>query len=78
MPVKPFPQGLLIDSIREWTEQECDEIELSDEIMEELAKPAYIPPGARFHRGPASHILFDGGSAAGRGTAGYQIINSEG
>ena len=46
--------------------------------MDELARPAYIPPGTSFHKGPAAHILFDGGSAQGKGTAGYVIINSEG
>ena len=46
--------------------------------MDELARPAYIPPGTCFHKGPAAHILFDGGSAQGKGTAGYVIINSKG
>ena len=37
-----------------------------------------MPRGTRLHRGPAVHVLFDGGSQGGRGTAGYVIINNQG
>ena len=77
-PVNTFPQGLLIDSVKDWHEQDIEDEPLPDTVADALAKPAYVPPGARFHRGPAAHILFDGGSARGRGTAGYVIIDSEG
>jgi ribonuclease HI len=47
--------------------------------MEQLRTPAYIPAGARFRSDPAPcHLIFDGGSTLGKGTAGYVIIDTVG
>lgn len=45
---------------------------------EALNQPNYTPPKSRFHKGPATHIQFDGGAAEGVGTGGFVILNSEG
>ena len=73
-----FPSQLLLDSIEDWSVLETIEEDTPTNIMEALKKPAYIPRKARFVPGPAVHVLFDGGSTAGRGTAGYQIIDTQG
>lgn len=77
VPVHIYPPKLLIDSIQGWDDV-SEEIDLPTDVAGQLAEPAYVPPGARLHPGPASHILFDGGSTSGRGTAGYVIIDAEG
>ena len=43
-----------------------------------LKKPIHLPPKARFVRGKAVHVQFDGGSAEGHGTGGFVILDCEG
>ena len=43
-----------------------------------LNVPARMPRKAQFHRGPHVHVLFDGGSTKGTGTAGFVLIDAQG
>ena len=43
-----------------------------------LKTPMYLPPKARFTKGPHIHVQFDGGSQDGHGTGGFVIIDSGG
>ena len=43
-----------------------------------LSKPIHLPPKARFVKGPAVHVQFDGGAADGHGTGGFVILDPKG
>lgn len=72
-----FPPQLLVDSVTNWSDCTAD-VDLPADVADALETPAYIPPKARLHRGRCAHILFDGGSAKGIGTAGYVILDQGG
>ena len=40
-----------------------------------LSKPIHLPPKARFSKGPALHVQFDGGAQDGHGTGGFVILD---
>ena len=43
-----------------------------------LHNPLHLPPKARFQKGDAIHVQFDGGSQEGHGTGGFVILNQHG
>ena len=73
-----IPSALMMDSIGSWEDLEGDVPPPDTMTSEALATPARLPYRARFHRGPHMHVLFDGGSQGGTGTAGYVIIGCDG
>ena len=43
-----------------------------------LHRPVHLPPKARFTKGPAIHVQFDGGAQDGHGTGGFVILDKDG
>ena len=43
-----------------------------------LHRPIHLPPKARFAKGPAIHVQFDGGAQDGHGTGGFVILDKDG
>jgi hypothetical protein len=72
------PSALMMESVGEWSQLEGELDPLEESLATSLSKPAHMPSKARLHRGPAMHILFDGGSKSGLGTAGYVLIGRDG
>lgn len=63
---------------------EDDIAELGDDLShmkiaeDALRKPIHLPSKARFTKGEAIHVQFDGGSQDGHGTGGFVILDSKG
>jgi len=60
-------------------------LELAEDLLEDmttaesaLRKPLHLPAKARFAKGPATHVQFDGGSQDGHGTGGFVILDKDG
>ena len=75
MKQKNYPPELLMDAVGNW--QTFEVSEQDSELQKSLANSAYIPRGARFYKEPAVHLFSDGGSQAGKGTAGFVILNNQ-
>ena len=42
-----------------------------------LRRPLHLPAKARFSKGPAVHVQFDGGAQDGHGTGGFVILDQD-
>ena len=74
----PYPAELALDTLGDWEKLEEVLPDPDLAIQEALSTPARQPRGTILHPGPAVHVLFDGGSNRGLGTAGYVILDCEG
>ena len=55
-----------------------DQVDAMAKAEEALRQPIHLPAKARFSKGPAIHVQFDGGAQDGHGTGGFVILDDGG
>ena len=47
-------------------------------LLSAMRTSLYLPPKAKFFKGPNVHVQFDGGAQDGHGTGGFVILDTDG